>query len=493
VNILSLYEEDGHHPRKASGKEHQGPCPGCGGNDRFCIYPEQGEGKAAGMGSFHCGHGSGGNGCGKGGDAITYLQEFRNLSFQQACGVLGIEAGRPPASTRARSPRAPKKQNMEYPSFDPKHISWPDIVKDPAVWQQHAEKFVRNCHEHLLARQKSLDYLAKRGISLAQVKKFQLGINLGETRNDVEWEPTFRPRKSWGMLQDKRYNKSRPQMFVLPAGLVIPCVNEHGMRRIRIRLAKQDPQNPKKKYHVVIGSAMDLWLTGADRSSFIVIETELDGIMIDGFCDKVGVLALGAVALKPDVAAADTLAQAHTILNALDFDLRKMLDEGRQKKEIERYLKTLDWWQDHYPQCKRWPVPLGKDPGEAYESGVDIDAWINAGLPAAYQLPNETNKTPGETIQEESETDTTENEAAPRGDELSLLINLVKESGGVVRIADQGFSVGFGCNDEWSAAYPEKRGKITWLLNSDGPAGEFVSALPDGNHNFLALRQVFEG
>jgi hypothetical protein len=48
--------------------------------------------------------------------------------------------------------------------------------------------------------------------------------------------------------------------------------------------------------------------------------------------------------------------------------------------------KASRWWLDHFPQAKRWPVPMGKDPGEAFAKGVDIREWIRAGLPPAVTM-----------------------------------------------------------------------------------------------------------
>lgn len=483
MNILDLYIEDGYQPKRATAREHHGPCPSCGGDDRFCLYLDQGEGKAAGMGTFHCGHGKGGNGCGKGGDAIEYLRVFRNLSFGDACSVLGIATGRPPASWLAKTPRVPKKA-LQYPEFSPRHISWPDDVTDPDKWQAHAEKFIAACHEQLLQRQKSLDYLAGRGISVDQIKKYRLGIHLGETRNEVEWEPSFRPRKSWGMTDNHR--AGRPQMFILPAGLVIPWYNERGLRRIRIRLAKQDPQNPRKKYHVVVGSAMDMWLTGADREAIVTIETELDGIMIDGINDRVGVLALGAVAMKPDDVSDSALRACHTILIGLDFD--------------EAGPDASRWWEKTYPQSRLHPVPAGKDPGELFERGwtdlngvhhpgdVMVRAWIAAGLPAV-------NVPVAGRYSEKTAEDVKGADLPDHGSVLPLL-KLVEQSNGVVRISDNGNSVGFACNEVWAEEHPDKRAAISDILYSAGEAADFVAALPDGSHNFVELRrflQIFQG
>ena len=66
--------------KKASGTnggEWQGPCPACGGDDRFHVWPEQNEGK----GAYWC------RGCGKTGDNIQYLRDFCGLSFRDACAT----------------------------------------------------------------------------------------------------------------------------------------------------------------------------------------------------------------------------------------------------------------------------------------------------------------------------------------------------------------------------------------------------------------------
>jgi hypothetical protein len=48
--------------------------------------------------------------------------------------------------------------------------------------------------------------------------------------------------------------------------------------------------------------------------------------------------------------------------------------------------KAAQWWLDEFSQARRWPVPQGKDPGEAFEKGVDIMTWIRAGLPPAVTM-----------------------------------------------------------------------------------------------------------
>ena len=107
--------------------------------------------------------------------------------------------------------------------------------------------------------------------------------------------------------------------------------------------------------------------------AFVVVETELDTSMLyKANGDIVGLLAMGSAAAKPDRDAYNALQQSLCILNALDFD-RAGYNAGQ-------------WLHDHFNQVTWWPVPDGKDPGNAYEKGVDLRKWILAGLPPAWQV-----------------------------------------------------------------------------------------------------------
>jgi len=57
------------------------------------------------------------------------------------------------------------------------------------------------------------------------------------------------------------------------------------------------------------------------------------------------------------------------ILVALDYD-----NAGQ---------KAWKWWSHNFKNAKLWPVPDGKDPGEAFEKGINIKEWVKAGLPPA--------------------------------------------------------------------------------------------------------------
>jgi energy-coupling factor transporter ATP-binding protein EcfA2 len=77
--ILSLLQADGFQLKKKTSNEFCGPCPRCGGTDRFLVWPNQ-----DGGGRFHCLRG-----CDWRGDSIEYLRTYRKLTFQEAAQILG--------------------------------------------------------------------------------------------------------------------------------------------------------------------------------------------------------------------------------------------------------------------------------------------------------------------------------------------------------------------------------------------------------------------
>ena len=66
---------------RTHGGEYAGPCPFCGGRDRFRVWPEQCR--------FWC------RGCGASGDSIDFVMKLNHLSFKEALVYLGIRPGRP--------------------------------------------------------------------------------------------------------------------------------------------------------------------------------------------------------------------------------------------------------------------------------------------------------------------------------------------------------------------------------------------------------------
>jgi len=318
------------------GGEYQGPCPGCGGEDRFHVWPYQNDGK----GSYWC------RACEKSGDNIQFLRDFEGLSFKEACSRLNITI-----------PDRPGYQPREYkkPEFEPA-----EHAKPADLWQERAEKLVTWAQGNLMENKAELDWLEKRGITGEMARRYRLGWNPGENGKDI-----YRARKAWG-LPDFRKENGKLKALWIPVGLVIPYIIDGTIRRIRIRRPDGDP-----RYYVIPGSSMNTMVLEPDRRAFVVVESELDAILISRY-PLAGGVALGSVSAKPDAETYRILKDSLQILVSLDFD-----------RDGAKYMK---WWSEQFDNCDRWPVPRGKDPGEAFRMGIDLEKWIKAGLPPAMTI-----------------------------------------------------------------------------------------------------------
>lgn len=104
VDLLALLPGPLHPDGRTNGGEFKGPCPWCGGTDRFIVWPNH----PSGRGRYWCRQ------CRKGGDAITFLREGRGMGYFEALAALGIaEEGsstpRPGASLRIPRPPTPPR------------------------------------------------------------------------------------------------------------------------------------------------------------------------------------------------------------------------------------------------------------------------------------------------------------------------------------------------------------------------------------------------
>jgi len=333
MSLLDLLKEDNIQPKRKSsthGGEYKSPCPKCGGKDRFIYWPNHPEGE-----SWWCRQ------CNKGGTAVNYLVHIRNMSYSDACKSLGITPSHR-ASNYIRhrwEPQAPQ---------DPPSELWQKQAKGILRWSQGILWDV-----HYVKIKEWL--LNERGLTEETVKQAGLG-----------WIPQdyYADRESWG-LPESFNEQGRNTKLRLPVGLVIPCINDGQLLRIRIR--RNSPSDDDGKYYIVSGSSMTPMTLGNDNV-FILVESELDAILLHQEAgDLITAIALGSADTKPDSGLYERLKEADKILVSLDSD------EAGAKS-------AWDFWMDHFPQATRWPVIKGKDPTEAYLNGLNLRKWIIAGI-----------------------------------------------------------------------------------------------------------------
>ncbi len=268
-------------------------------------------------------------------------------------------------------PRADKEERPWEPSPTP---------ADPGpVWQEHAAKLLDYAHAKLLADEDRMMWLAMRGIFPDAVERFRLGWLPGENGKDCY----HRDRGAWG-LPPETNARGRKKSLWIPAGLVVPALTEDGaVRRLRIRRTDEARERfgAEMKYVVVPGSSMRPLLLRPEARAFVVVEAELDAMAcvaaaMDAGLD-VGAFAAGTNMGRPDAAAHAVLRRALCILVALDFD---QPDEKGQRAGA----KGMPFWARTYRTARRWPVPKGKDPGDAFREGWNLADWIRIGLPPVF-------------------------------------------------------------------------------------------------------------
>jgi hypothetical protein len=387
--ILTLAKE--HTALRKSGANYVGKCPVCGGSDdttRFVVNVAD---------DFcHC------YSCGFNADPVRFLRQIEGKTCPEAHRELGLICERAECPvwdkcSRGRGER-PERPEPDRPITRP---SGPTIhqAETPAeLWQQKAAALVEHAHQKLLDNPDQLAYLAGRGLPREAVEKYRLGCLP---------EELYRDRAAWGLPEEISEKTGKPKKHWIPQGIVIPWADPAGSGSIhRIRIRKQALRSEKDpRYHWLPGSGNDIICLNPSARAHVIVESDLDGLLIDWLAgDLVATVPLGSCSTRPKATAFESLQKSRRILVALDFD-KPQWNEQKQRM-VAPGAEACGWWLKNFPDTwKRWPVPNGKDPGEAFQAGVDIRQWILDGLPPAMRVEV---KAPVVTTQAETVTKTAE-------------------------------------------------------------------------------------
>ena len=330
MEILKLIQTDGGTLKKqaaTNGGEYAGPCPFCGGKDRFRVWPESGR--------YWC------RGCDKMGDSIQYLRDFRGLSYQEACLFVGCDPG-------------PRKQQVRTApaQWVPKEATAPG-----ELWKAKARNFLDVAIKTLWTTdgEAMLAWLkTNKGLNDATIK--EVGIAL---------EDKFESRAAWGLDPIIKADGTEKKQWI-PAGLIIPLIIKDEIIRLRIR--RNDPGDGSR-YIIASGSSVAPLIIGQDKGAVVIVESELDAWLLSQIVgDLVSIVALGTATAKPDIESHKILKAAPVILISLDTD-----NAGTKA--------AWKFWPETYgKKAKRWPTIQGKDASEAKVNGLDLRTWIVAGL-----------------------------------------------------------------------------------------------------------------
>ena len=136
LSILELAGQDIELTRVAAtnGGEYAGPCPNCGGHDRFRVWQETGR--------YWCRQ------CARSGDCIQYLRDFRGCSFRDAARIAGKDLRPPPPAQQAHR-RALEAAWHAYRDWArDKLIALTDWHRDLLAEQVTAQTAVRLAQNH---------------------------------------------------------------------------------------------------------------------------------------------------------------------------------------------------------------------------------------------------------------------------------------------------------------------------------------------------------
>jgi DNA primase len=309
VNLLELASRATALRRVASsgGGEWAGPCPFCGGRDRFHVQPYY-----PGGGRWLC------RGCTQGAwqDAIAYGQRlYPGLGFQEVCQRLGEGLPTIAYSRPVRKPQEPCIPAYHAPA---------------AAWQDAARQAVQTCERLLLGGEGGLamDYLRRRGLKDDTIRYWRLGYSPG-----FSISPSPQGERGLGGVGD----------LYLPRGVLIPCLALGEVWYLKIALlpgervkcqgcgeftpARQPcPKcNTVNKYRGVKGNRTGA-IFGADElrgaQLALFVEGEFDAMLAwQALNDVIAVCTLGAASNRPDLATwGPSLLPLERILAAYDAD-----------------------------------------------------------------------------------------------------------------------------------------------------------------------------
>lgn len=303
------------------GGEYKGPCPWCGGNDRFSVSPEKGE-----TGLWICRQ------CERSGDGIDFLRMYHNRSFEDACRVLGV-------GHKVQREKAPS-----VPSQD-----WGDVADSPcAEWQSRAIALIRQCESWLWSEkgERALSWLRGRGLRDETIRAGRFGYNVVDRHE----KPSL-----WGIRHDKD--------IWIPRGITIPWVLNGEVWRLNVRRPAGEP-----KYAGPAGSSNGLYLAYLIRPGFpvMLLEGEFDAwTVMQAAGDVCAAVATGSTSGSRLMKWIARLSLASSVLVGYDADA------GGEK--------AAKYWTQALPNAIRWR-PYWGDVNQMLQDGADVRAWVEAGL-----------------------------------------------------------------------------------------------------------------
>lgn len=303
---------------QTKGGEYHSPCPECGGTDRFIINPNWPSKQCIGI--YGCRQ------CPAHGNSITFAMRYLGYTLTDAKQLVGA----------VNEPHQVVRRSHE-PTITP-------LTTPSALWLKQAgalATYLDTIPDHIRT------YLHNRGITDYAIDKQQIGYNP---------ETFYLDRKLFRLPSESRKN------VWIPEGIVIPYWHNNQVTRIKFRRTG-DITDQYGKYIILTGSQNGMSVYSPGCKAAIVVESEFDAIALDAIAKgKITVIASGSNIRNPDTYTHEVASGCSLIAIAYDND-----KEGK---------KMLYKWRSFFPLAIKYPTPVGKDVGEAIQSGYDVAGWL---------------------------------------------------------------------------------------------------------------------
>lgn len=316
---------------KAKGpREWAGPCPDCGGRDRFLVWPDRPHG-----GAFLC------RGCGAQGDGIQFLRQFCGLSYPDACKVLGLT----PRNSRAAYPAGPNTRHTPG-TTRPVAVPTPAPAELPsAQWMGRAAAFLADCQRGLETDAAAVLAFTGRYLTPHTARACGLGWNCRDR---------YESRAAWGLPAVEGREK-----LLLPRGLVIATRRRAGIMDLTVRCADDRPQG-RPKYWQTAGSGNAPFVAGRSGLPVVLTESALDAALVWQEAGDV----CAAVALMGNMKSLDAATQA--FINAAPLIVAAPDNDAGGRCAWRR-------WKAACPAAILAPAVSAKDPTEMQAAALRLE------------------------------------------------------------------------------------------------------------------------
>lgn len=346
IDLQDLIEQ--HAPTRlvrvsSSGQgEYAGPCPWCGGTDRFRVWPY------SVRPHYWCRQ------CYQSGDAIQFMKDWLQLSFGEACYQLGLD---PWLEGQERQQQFQQTAD-ELPCLE---------------WQSIGNALVQKAQQALWSPlgTDALAYLKSRGLTDETIRKAKLGyVPLNASGRWLEF-----PFESWGLKEEELTPAQLQKGCVrVPDGILIPWYESSTLWKLAVKRPGQ-----KMDYGQILGSAEGLYNVDSVQSGVtcMMVEGEIDALSVYQEVNiGLGCVATGSATRGRLNRWVSLLCLASDVLQSFDAD--EGGDDG------------ANWWLEKLPHARRYRPVGAKDPNELLQHSPEkLRNWLNASLEEDTQAEQE--------------------------------------------------------------------------------------------------------